>query len=271
MDLRSFIGYLSPFNISHADIYELASYLSGVEYSLIKSVGDPVIIDDDRAFGVFERLKNCEPVAYITNRREFFSDEFYIDSRVLIPRLETEILVEQALKLLAGKESPKILDLCTGSGCILLSILKNIPDATGVGIDISNCALEVASINADKFSLKDRAEFISADARTYKNNLEIYDLITCNPPYIADDEYQKLEAQVRYEPISALVAADSGLEFYKKILWNISLLCKTCSAALFEIGYDQGGTVSEIADGFGINNKIINDYAGHSRVLACIL
>lgn len=264
MLLREFLLEIRALGLPLSDGYDIAAFTSGLSYDDVKKKMD-LHLDGVKSGEVLERLRRKEPAAYITGRREFFGREFDVNSSVLIPRVETEILVEAVLKEVAGKGC-NILDLCCGSGCIILSILAENPLMTGVGVDISGAALKVAAGNACKLGLVGRVSFIEADASGFIG-VGNFSIITCNPPYVTEKEYEAMEENTKYEPKIALVGADDGLFFYKKILENIAKSGKTHVVGFFEIGWEQAAPVSEIANSFGFETEVLKDLAGNDRVL----
>lgn len=263
MLLHDFIKEVEKAGLSISDGYDLASFISEVPYDKVKN--SPWLdLDGAEAAKALERLENGEPAAYITGRREFFGYEFKVSRTVLIPRMETEILVEAALA--ETGENFRILDLCSGSGCIFLSMLASRADVSGTCVDISREALDTAIENAGRLGLSARANFIEADAASFLAG-ELFDIVACNPPYVSEEEYEGLDNFVKHEPKLALTAPENGLYFYKNILRNLPLLCKTKGAAFFEIGSSQGSAVTEIAAGFGYAGEILKDLAGRDRVL----
>lgn len=264
MLLREFLSEIRVLGLPLSDGYDVASFIAGLCYGDVKKNMD-LKLDDEKCADALKKLKKKEPAAYITGRREFFGREFHINSSALIPRVETEILMEAVLKETVGK-SYKILDLCCGSGCIILSILAENPCITGVGVDISGEAIKVANCNAHKLGLVGRVSFIEADACDFANDGS-FSIITCNPPYVTEEEYAVMEENTKYEPKIALVAADNGLYFYKKILDNIAKSNINNGIVFFEIGSEQGAAVSKIAGSFGFEAEILKDLAGNDRVL----
>ena len=198
------------------------------------------------------RRKQRIPLQHLTGEQEFYGYPFYVNEHVLIPRQDTEVLVEEALK--RKKEGMKVLDLCTGSGCILLSILKNLKQGTGVGIDISEQALEVARRNAKRLGLAQGP----------------YDMIVSNPPYIETEEIAQLMPEVRdHEPRLALDGMSDGLYYYRSIVSQCRDYLKEDGALLFEIGAGQGAAVSELLKEAGfVSVQVIKDLAGLDRVVA---
>ena len=178
------------------------------------------------------------PLQYITGEQEFMGLPFKVNSSVLIPRQDTETLVAEALKVV--KPGMKVLDMCTGSGCILISILKKVPGVEGLGIDISKQALNVAKENAKLNGVV--AEFERSDL--FEAVTDTYDVIVSNPPYIRTEEIATLMPEVaEFEPFDALDGKEDGLYFYRKIIKDCKTYLNFGGVILFEIGYDQGEAV----------------------------
>lgn len=184
------------------------------------------------------RRKKKEPIAYIFKNKEFWKYNFKVNRGVLIPRPETEIIVNKTLKFISLNASKKILDIGTGSGCIMLSILKERPKCHGTAIDISKKALKVAIINAKMHHLQNKINF--ANMNIDKFNDYKYDFILSNPPYITKQDLSRLDDDVRfYEPFLALEAGVDGLREIKKLILKSKHLLKTNGRLIFEIGKDQ--------------------------------
>jgi release factor glutamine methyltransferase len=187
-----------------------------------------------------------EPLQYLTGEQEFYGLQFRVTPAVLIPRPETEILVEQAVGLAAGLTgtSARFLDVGTGSGCIAISVACRIPGLLGCAVDISFPALEIARQNASRHRVLDRIEFLCSDLLDGLSPLPRYDLILSNPPYVADMEYDTLPETVRgYEPHSALFAGESGLEIYSRLLPQATGRLRRGGHLLVEIGLGQADAV----------------------------
>jgi len=212
------------------------------------------------------RIEAREPVSRILGRREFWSLEFRITSAVLDPRPDSETLVEAALALFPERAAPlRVLDLGAGSGCLLLAVLHERPRAAGLGVDASEAALKVAAENAQRLGLADRAEFRRGDWG--RGLAERFDLILCNPPYIALSERASLPPEVlRHDPPAALFAGPDGLDAYRALLPGIEQLLAPGGHALFEIGATQAAAVSEIARAAGLSvAEVRRDLAGRDR------
>lgn len=192
------------------------------------------------------RRSNREPLQYITEHREFFGLDFNVSPAVLIPRPETEILVERALEILAEIENPKFIELGIGSGCISISVLHSAPTASSFAVDISCSAIEIASANAVKHGVESRLEIIESDLFD-RVEPQKFDLVVSNPPYIPDRDICSLQPEVRvYEPLSALAGGPDGLDIVRRIVKESPDFLKPGGYLLIEIGYGQYRDVADI-------------------------
>jgi release factor glutamine methyltransferase len=231
-------------------------------------------VDDERMKAFHEALDSYArgvPVQYITGGTEFMGLEFQVNPSVLIPRPETEVLVERVLQLMSkeGFSSPYILDLGTGSGAIAVSLTKHNPLCKIVASDISEEVLEVAKANAALNGVTDRIRFILSDLFSGIDGKERFDLIISNPPYIPADHYEVLPLEVKNEPRIALDGGDKGLEFYKKIIPESVMRLKESGYLVMEMGFGQSGAVKKLADDTGsfTETETVKDYNGINRVL----
>ena len=213
------------------------------------------------------RRKSNEPVAYIIQNKEFWKSNFFINKDVLIPRPETELVIEEIIKLININGSKSILDVGTGSGCIIISLLKERPNCFATAIDISKKALKVAKYNAKIHHLKNKIRFINIDIDKF--NLNKYDFIISNPPYIKNLSLMRLDDSIKlYEPHLALEAGKDGLREIKKLIIRSRKLLKNNGKLIFEIGFDQIDNIRNLLNknGFFIN-KICNDMNFIPRVI----
>ncbi|MBR1421787.1 MAG: peptide chain release factor N(5)-glutamine methyltransferase [Selenomonadaceae bacterium] len=216
-----------------------------------------------------DRRANGEPVAYITGQKEFFTIPFRVESGVLIPRPETEELVAIVTSRLKNRESIEILDLCTGSGCIALSILKFLPNSKATAIDLSDQAIKIANENSDCLNLQDRIEIIKGDLFEPIDPEKKFDAIVSNPPYIPQKDLENLPIDVRnFEPMLALDGGIDGLDFYRKIAGESKNFLAEDGFVAVEIGIDQSKDVEEIFRRDGFNQiEIRKDLGGIDRVV----
>ena len=208
------------------------------------------------------------PLQQLTGEQDFMGLTFSVNEHVLIPRQDTEILVEEVLKELHDRM--RILDMCTGSGCILLSLLHYSNDCEGLGVDLSAEALEVAGRNVLKVLTPEKAEhahFLQSDL--FEKVEGKFEIIVSNPPYIASAEVEKLMPEVRdHEPRMALDGTEDGLHFYRRIIKEAGKHLVNSGMLFFEIGYDQGQAVSELMCAGGYREiQVVQDYAGLDRVV----
>lgn len=200
-----------------------------------------------------KRAAGHEPVAYLIGRTEFYSIEFEVTPDCLIPRPETELLVQRAIEFLRRRTGPQhVCDLCTGCGAIAVAIARNLPEASVVATDISESALAVAARNVEKHGLADRVELLHGDLfEPLIPQLEVpaFDLIACNPPYVSAAEYGALDENVRaYEPRIALDGGADGLDVYRRIAVGADPFLRPDGILLLEIGYTQGPAVRELLE-----------------------
>jgi release factor glutamine methyltransferase len=208
-----------------------------------------------------------KPIAYILSKKFFWKNEFYVNENTLIPRPDTEIIVEQILKVTKNKNNLRILDIGVGSGCILLSILKEKKNFYGTGIDISKNALNISKINAKKLFVDQRVKFFQSDVDKFDQDK--YDLVVSNPPYINRNKIKYLERDVsKFEPKLALDGGLDGLSVVRKVIKKSSELLKKNGKFILEIGFDQKSKVIKILNnkGFYINSTT-RDLANNDRCI----
>lgn len=224
-----------------------------------------------RFFELTRKRAMHTPLQQLTGEQSFMGLDFQVNQNVLIPRQDTEILVEEALKEL--HDGYDILDMCTGSGCILISLLRYSNDCHGVGVDLSEAALDVAKSNAERL-LAEKTEEGREPAVFLQSNLfekveGQFDLLVSNPPYIRTDEIETLMPEVRdHEPRMALDGEADGLFFYRKIVEECPAYLKRGGTILFEIGFDQAEEVKALMEQGGFHEiRVVKDYAGNDRVV----
>ena len=209
------------------------------------------------------RRAKREPLAYITGTREFYGLDFAVDSRVLIPRPETELLVEAALGLLPKNGS--MLDICTGSGAVAVAVAHERPDCSVTGSDISGGALEVARKNGDAL-VQGRVRFVQSDLFAAFEGVR-FDVVTANPPYIDPSLEASLQTELSFEPGLALYAPDAGREIIRRIVRDVKGVLVEGGALAMEIGFDQGEFVRGLAKDARAECRIGKDLAGHDRCM----
>ena len=246
---------------------------------ILKSQREKLIINSDhivseKIINNFNKLilrrSKKEPIAYILKKREFWSKDFFVNQNTLIPRPETELLCEQLIKIFKGK-SINFLDIGTGTGCILLTILSEINEAKGIGLDISKKAIDVAKRNSKNLNLTSRAKFFTRSLE------EIYgykfDLVVSNPPYIKSIDLKNLQEDVRkFEPKIALDGGKEGLDVIKKVIYKSKTILKKLGLLALEIGYGQHYKVSQILKKQGFKEELlIRDYRNNVRCIVARL
>ncbi len=215
-----------------------------------------------------ERAKS-KPIAQIIKKKDFWKYEFIVNNNVLIPRPDTEILIEQTLKLVKNKNRLQILDIGIGSGCILMSILKEKKNFTGTGIDISNKSLQISKVNSHKLRINNRLRLFKSNIDNF--NTGKYDLIVSNPPYIKKNNLKCLEKDIGFEPKQALDGGLDGLSEIRKVINKSSELVKRNGHLIIEIGFDQKNKVKKILrdKGFYIK-RTVKDLSNHDRCIVSI-
>ena len=244
--------------------------------SLMKKKREQIIINSEKKVSkniingfnkLIVRRSTKEPLAYILKEKEFWSKNFFVNKNTLIPRPETELLCDAVIKKIKNKNS-YILDIGTGTGCILLSVLSEAKKAKGIGIDISIKAIEVAKKNSKNLGLNKRAKFFTKSLDDTHNNK--FDLIVSNPPYIKTGDIKNLSDDVRkFEPKIALDGGKDGLDVIKKVIYKSKIILKKLGLLALEIGYGQHYKVSQILKKQGFKEELrVKDYRDNIR---CIL
>lgn len=244
----------------------LLEFICHTDRNALYAHGDQEIEDEKMQdfLQLIEKRAVHIPLQHLTGEQNFMGLDFLVNEHVLIPRQDTEILVEEIMRDL--HDGIRILDMCTGSGCILLSLLHYSNDCSGVGVDVSEDALAVARQNADRLAEK-QAVFIQSDL--FEKVEGSFDLIVSNPPYIRSQEIAGLMPEVReHEPRLALDGKDDGLHFYREIIKGAMPHLKRGGQLFFEIGYDQGEAVQALLAANGYTEiAVVKDYAGLDRVV----
>lgn len=243
------------------DARELFERIGGIERSNL-FFDDVECLSSNLASAVYRRAKR-EPLQYIIGEVDFYRETYKVTPDCLIPRQDTEILVDFAVKNIPRGKS--FLDLCTGSGCVAISTLKNTEDTRATAIDISEKALSVARQNAMANGVFDRIDFILADALSKAPDTEFFAILS-NPPYVSENTYKSLEKEIYYEPKIAFVGGDSGLVFYERILDIYRDRLVKGGFFAFEIGFDQAEALKELSRLHNMSCEIIKDYSQNGRV-----
>lgn len=275
MNLKEILKYgkeeLIKNNIEDASIIakELAEYIFKITRAQMIANNDMEFSKDqtDNYINSIKKISTGIPIQYITNNQEFMNLNFYVDENVLIPQPDTETLVEEVINEYKEKKC-EILDLCTGSGAIAISLAKYINESNIVASDISMKALQIAKLNAEENLVRKKIEFIESDMfnKIYKDD---FDIIVSNPPYIKTKVIEELDKQVKNEPYIALDGGADGLKFYKIIIENAYKYIKNEGKVFLEIGYDQK---NELINLFKENNHYENIYSkkdlgGNDRII----
>ena len=250
----------------------LLEYVCGTNLQTLILDGErPVSAQEAALFREYvARRKNREPLAYILGEWDFMGLSFEVSPDVLIPEQDTENLIEEIMKDLHDLD--RILDLCTGSGCILLSLLKYSNGTTGVGTDLSERALAMAKKNAERLGLTDRVDLRCGDLFAPIGENERFDIIVSNPPYIKTETIEHLAPEVRdHEPMMALDGGEDGLSFYRRIIPEAVRHLVTGGYLFLEIGYDQAEAVAALMRDAGYYAvRTIKDYGGNDRIVCGI-
>lgn len=218
-----------------------------------------------------QKICNGVPLQYIINKQEFMGLEFYVDENVLIPQPDTEILVEETIDISKREGKKNILDLCTGSGAIGISIANSISECNITLSDISKDALEVAKENCINHKVEDRVNIIQSDLFENIDENNKFDVIVSNPPYIKTDVIKKLDKEVQNEPILALDGGEDGLKIYRRIINEAYKFLEIDGYLCLEIGYDQKNEVIRLIENIGEYTNIYSkkDLAGNDRIITC--
>lgn len=210
-----------------------------------------------------ERRRSREPLQYVLEEADFYRESYYVNKSCLIPRSDTEILVDFAVSNLPA--GSRFLDLCTGSGCVAISTLRNTKSTSAVAVDISGDALSIAKRNAERNSVSERVRFVKADALSASDFGKFFAVLS-NPPYVSNSAYEKLEPEIYFEPQIAFVGGEDGLDFYEKIIELYIDKLEEGGFFAFEIGFDQAEALKKLAIKHGLSCEIIKDYSNNDRV-----
>lgn len=252
------------------DSFALLEYITGMDRTAYILNGSKSVPEDiaERYDAVIDRRSSHIPLQHITGQAWFYGRGFNVNSDVLVPRQDTEVLVSEALKVINAKDS--VLDMCTGSGCIIITLALEKKLGRALGADISEAALKVASGNREKLGADD-VTFVKSNifSDINVNDEELFDVIVSNPPYIATGEIETLTEEVRiHDPYIALDGLEDGLHFYREITQQSLNYIKSGGWLLYEIGCTQAHDVSDIMSEYGYSNiKVIKDLAGLDRVV----
>ena len=263
MKLSEAVSRLRASGIESArrDAMEIFSEIGGVPKGELM-LGDAESFSE-AVISAVERRASREPLQYIIGKCYFYNEEYEVNESVLIPRSDTEILVEYACRNIP--KGKKFLDLCTGSGCVGISTLKNTVGTTAILVDISEDALGVAERNARLNGVFERAELKRADVFGECVGDKVFAVLS-NPPYVKDSVYETLEREIFHEPRIAFVGGEDGCDFYREITKKYKDRLECGGFIAYEIGYDQGEALTLIGEKEGMDCRIIKDYSGNDRV-----
>ena len=269
MTLREAAALLRDAGISDAlsEARLLFSRIGGLSQAAL--YGSDPALDDDLILPYVRRRATREPMAYILGEWGFYRETYFVNRDVLIPREDTEILVDFAVKHLP--KGARFADLCTGSGCIALSVLNNTEDTTALIADLSEGALKVARKNAERLSLSERTRIMRADVlcedfHSYLRASGPWDAVLSNPPYIPKEVYRTLAPEIFFEPEGAFVGEEGGMAFYRILIPALLPCLKENGFLAFEIGFDQEERMRALAEENGCAARILFDLSGHARV-----
>lgn len=222
--------------------------------------------DSEELKKAVEKRLSHYPLQYILGYWDFCHETYRVTEDTLIPRQDTEKLVELAVRMIP--QGGRLLDLCTGSGCVAISTLAARPDTTGVGVDLFEPTLKIAGENAETNGVGDRIGFLCENvlSPSFMDNLGSFDCILSNPPYIESDQVGRLSPEISYEPEAALDGGDDGLDFYRVIIEAYGKYLRPNGLMLLEIGWNQAKSVSAIAASAGYRCEVYKDYGGRDRV-----
>lgn len=252
---------------SDLDAKLIASGVISLPFGNLRFYKDrPLAQDEEREMNArLERRKSGEPLQYIENAAYFMGLTFYVDENVLIPRQDTETLCEAALEKMKGMKCPRVLDMCTGSGALAVSIARYRPDAIVTGADISPGALNVSQKNARMNCA--RVRFVEGDLFSAVKN-EVFDVIVSNPPYLTGEDMRALQDEVKREPVLALYGGEDGLSFYRRLQEGVKKHLAPGGYALFEVGMGQDEDVCRIMQAVSPGESgVIKDLCGVNRVV----
>ncbi len=252
---------LKSYNITSPQLDAEILLSKAVNMDRVKLLLKEVHLDaaqEKKFYDFISRRSKSEPIAYIMKNKEFFSLNFLVDKNTLIPRPETEIMVDKILNIYKGKKL-KILDVGTGSGCIIISLLKNLKNSNGIGIDISRKALNIAKINSTRLLKKqsNKLKFLKCSVENFKTGRN-FDLIVSNPPYILSNSIRSLARDIKdYEPKLALDGGKDGLDVIEKVIYKSTKILKLNGILAIEIGNKQYFSVKQILDKYKFRKTLV--------------
>lgn len=251
----------------------LAAVLNGPRYAAYLEPLAELTDAEREGFGAAVRRRaRREPMQYVIGRETFCGLDLVVTPDVLIPRPETEGAVAAVLAAIAGVSRPVVADVGTGSGCLALALVEARPDAMVYAVDRSEAALDVARTNADRLGLATRVRFVEGDLVAPLAQARVrVDAVVSNPPYVADDEYEALQPEVRFEPESALRGGPDGLGYYRRIVSEVPVVLASRGRVVLEVGFGQAEAVRVMAEraGFGVE-RLEEDFNGIPRIMTLV-
>ena len=263
MTLKEAIERLRAAGVPDAEYDARAIFRHFGGFADYELVSRSISSDNSQLTDAIERRTSREPLQYIIGECDFYRESYFVSCDCLIPRQDTEILVDFAVKNLPS--GARFLDLCTGSGCVALSVLNNTEKTSAFAVDISEGAIGVARKNAERLGLSHRVEFLLSDARASAIEGDFYAVLS-NPPYVTDEEYESLDEEIYFEPKSAFVGGADGGDFYRDITSLYKDRIAEGGFIAYEIGAMQGELLGKIAEENRMSCEIINDLSGRARV-----
>lgn len=257
------------------EINKIISFYLGIPYDRLNLLLNDINCDESLKNSIIEAIKKMYfdniPLQYITHEQNFYKEKYYVDENVLIPRSDTEVLVETAIKYIDKFSLKNMVDMCTGSGCVGISVAINSSIEKVKLIDISSKALNVANKNIALNGAKRKCETLESNMFSNLNETEKYDIIASNPPYIKSNDINSLDKEVKKEPMLALDGGEDGLIFYKRLFEESKKYINNLGYLIFEIGYDELNDIIKLAKNYEYYDIIecIKDYAKNDRVVVC--
>ncbi len=264
-------------NYNINDILQIASLILNIDKNMLFIDMDNIVLDEIEGKNLTKNLNMLYlehiPLQYITKKQPFYNEEYFVNNSVLIPRQDTEILVEKAIYYIEKYNLKKMIDMCTGSGCIGISILKNSNLNFAYLVDISKSALEVARKNVALNNLESKTKIFNSNLfkKLIEEKITGIDIIVSNPPYIPTKDIKTLNEDVKHEPLLALDGGEDGMKYYVEILNEAKLVLKNNGLLIFEIGYDELKKITDLIKNTKEYEMLesVKDLAGNDRVVVC--
>ena len=282
MNIKELKSYIKNF-LSNNDVKEykefeinkIISFYLGVPYDRLNLLPNDTNYNENLKNNIIESIKKMYfdnvPLQYITHEQNFYKEKYYVDENVLIPRSDTEVLVETVIKYIDKFSLKNMVDMCTGSGCVGISVAINSSIEKVKLVDISSKALNVANKNIVLNSAEKKCKTLESNMFSSLNENEKYDIIASNPPYIKSNDIDSLDKEVKKEPMLALDGGEDGLIFYKRLFEESKKIINNLGYLIFEIGYDELDDIIKLVKNYEYYDIIecIKDYAKNDRVVVC--